>query len=107
MQYRFSWLFNLKWKNDDTVISVLWTGQAGARYPGPARAGRSVHTSRASGPAARVLGFDVLLLHCLYWQSKWLGSGLILVPVLKTEICFSLFSKNWGCYFCFRDRLCK
>lgn len=36
MQYRFSWLFNLKWDNDDAVIVVLWTGEAGARYSGPA-----------------------------------------------------------------------
>lgn len=57
MQYRFSSLFNVKWKNDDTVISVLRTGQAGAQYPGPARACSSVHTSRAGGPAARVLWF--------------------------------------------------
>ena len=57
MQYRFSWLFNLKWKNDDTVISVLWTGKSGAQYPRPARAHSSAHPSRAGGPAAGELWF--------------------------------------------------
>lgn len=51
--YRFSWLFNLKWKNNDTMISVLWIGEAGAQCPGPAR----VHSSlRTAGLVARQPG---------------------------------------------------
>lgn len=52
-----------------------------------------------SGPVARLLWFEVLLLHWLLWQSMWLGSGLIVVTVLKTEVCFFSLQQDLGMLF--------